>query len=257
MLDALSALTGRVARAVSRRFLKENTEPLAIRTFGPYVMIVRPGTPDQKVLERESFARDKYFPLLSDYVVRPTDVIVHIGAHVGGFAVAASQKAGAVFAVEAAEETYRILKANAALNGRDNIVASHVALSDSSGPVTLYRSDQGNWGNSLIRHGEYRGEESVASMPLEEYFARQAIDHCHLLVLNCEGSEFPILMSAPPKILQRVDRLIARYHCDLMPRYSPDTLPRHLEQHGFQCRLVHDERMPTLRGTIVANRHKM
>ena len=133
--------------------------------------------------------------------------MIHIGAHIGVSVLVAGREApaGQIHAVEAAQDTFNLLRINIALNRADNVRAYRVAISDAPGEVKLYH-DIGHWCHSITRplSGHY---ESVPAITLQQFLDDNKIDRCQFLYLNCEGAEFPILMGASAATLRRFDRI--------------------------------------------------
>ena len=73
-------------------------------------------------------------------LLRPGDAVLDVGAHLGLYALPASRRVGpqgAVHAFEPVEELAALLRANAALNGADNVHVHRLALSDHAGTVEI------------------------------------------------------------------------------------------------------------------------
>src|SRR5262245_40069763 len=111
--------------------------PIAVAAAGPFAMIYRPDTADETVLFAESFEHDMYLRGFPDFALGPAHVVVQIGAHLGGFAVMAAARAARVYAIEASRDTYDLLVANLHVNHLRNVTASHAAITDRAGEVTL------------------------------------------------------------------------------------------------------------------------
>lgn len=53
--------------------------------------------------------------------------------------------------------------------------------------------------------------------------------------MNCEGAEFPILLTTPAETLRLIRKMLVYYHCDLVDdRYSVAQLESHLRAAGFE-----------------------
>ncbi len=52
----------------------------------------------------------------------------------------------------------------------------------------------------------------VPSITLEDIFNKYDINHCKLLKMDCEGSEYEILYNTSPEILSRCENLRAEFH---------------------------------------------
>lgn len=186
----------------------------------------------------------------------PADgTILDIGAHIGGFALSAARLVpeGTVHAVEASRESYELLLRNMELNGLTNVRPAHLALADRDGEARLHHDPRGNWGHTtqLPPEGEVESEV-VPTRTLAAYLRESGIEHCHFAKLNCEGSEFPILLGAATETLRAIERMLVFYHLDLVgERYELSALERRLEAAGFE--LERDETGPQ-RGRIAARR---
>ena len=236
-------------RTLSRR-PADSRSGVAIGSFGGFELAFREGTADESVI-RHSFDNDIFFSGFPEYRPEDGDVIVDVGAHIGTFSLLAASKVrvGKVFAVEASLDSFNLLRINLALNGCANVEARRLALTDAEGTCTLFH-DVGNWGNSVVAELS-KSIETVECWPLAEFFDRSGIEHCEFMKLNCEGSEFPILLGAPSSVLRRVDNALVLYHCDLWKENTEEDLISHLEASGFECAI---RNRSELRGWIIATR---
>jgi FkbM family methyltransferase len=221
---------------------------LDIRSFGGFEIAYRRGTTDEDVIAH-SFDHDIFFAGVPEYRPAEDHVIIDVGAHIGTFSLFAASKVpkGQVYAIEASRETFNLLRINVALNHAANIDPSHLALADKQGTCMLYH-DLGHWGNTIVKplsgHGETVSTDSLAS-----FLQAKNISRCHFMKLNCEGAEFPILLSAPVEVLRRFNMMLILYHCDLYTKHSEQELMAHLQVSGFNTTIrerQHD------RGWIIA-----
>ncbi len=215
----------------------DRSSSLRIKSFGQFSIAYRSETADESVLV-ESFDQDIFFAGVPQYRAAETDVILDIGAHIGTFSVLAASKAlrGKVYAIEACEDTFNYLRINVALNKLDNILPFHLALSDRQGLCTLYY-DTGNWGHSTVSRLSRRNEV-VECCTLEQFMNAHQIEKCNFVKFNCEGAEFPILLSSHPSLLRRIDMMLVLYHCDLWTKHSVEDLLAHLTACGFRYEIT-------------------
>ena len=98
-----------------------------------------------------SFDNDIFFRAAPNADIAETAVILDVGAHIGTFALLASEKVprGRVYALEASRETFELLRVNIELNRRHNITAEHLAIAGSDQPVRLHHDPGGNYGHSI------------------------------------------------------------------------------------------------------------
>lgn len=209
---------------------------LKIDSFAGFEMAYRQGTADELVLEN-SFDHDIFFSGVPEYQPCETDVIVDVGAHIGTFAILAASKVsrGAVYSIEACKESFDYLRINAALNQAKNLSIHRLAIYDRRGACTLHY-DRGNWGHSVVCQFSERGE-TVDCCTLQQFFEENGISRCDFLKFNCEGAEFPTLLSSSAEALRRVRIMLVLYHCDLWTRNSQEDLVAHLQACGFDCKI--------------------
>jgi FkbM family methyltransferase len=226
--------TIRKLERLSARPFRDSSSALAIGSFGGFDLAYRRGSADEAVIA-QSLGDDGFFPGVPEYHPAEEDVVVDIGAHIGTFSLLASTKArrGRIYAVEACRDTFNFLRLNVALNKADNISVHHLAISDRQGTCRLYY-DAGNWGNSTVRRLSRYGED-VTCCTLSDFLDANRIERCSFLKMNCEGAEFPILLSTSGRALQRINVILALYHCDLWSRHTEMDLLAHLRSCGFHA----------------------
>jgi FkbM family methyltransferase len=221
---------------------------LKLGSFGGFEIAYRKGTADEAVIAH-SFDHDIFFNNVPEYQPASNHVVVDIGAHIGTFSLLASRKLplGKVYAVEACEDTFNVLRVNVALNRAANISVHRLAITDKRCDATLYY-DAGNWGHSVVKELSGRSEQ-VPACSLSDFIEDNGIQRCDFAKLNCEGAEFPILLNTPPKILRKFNILLVLYHNDLWEQNTPQDLLAHLTASGFKCVVRNRTEM---RGWIVA-----
>jgi FkbM family methyltransferase len=203
-----------------------------IGSFGGFEVAYRRGTTDEAVIAH-SFNRDIFFTGVPEYRPLEDHAIIDVGAHIGTFSLLAASKVprGQVYAIEASRGTYNLLRINVALNRVANIDVSHLALADKPGSSRLHY-DTGHWGHTIVTPLTGYGE-LVSTDSLENFLLAKNISRCNFMKMNCEGAEFPIVLSAAPNVLQRFDMMLILYHCDLYAQRSEQDLVAHLQSSGF------------------------
>jgi FkbM family methyltransferase len=207
---------------------------IAIDSFGGFEIAYRKDTADESVI-KQSFDNDIYYSGFPEYQPIEGDVIIDIGAHIGTFSILSSSKVGSgkVFAIEASKDSFNLLRINVALNQCANISVYHLAITDKEGSCTLYHGFQ-TWGHSTVKKLS-KSSETVESCTLSTFLERNRIDECHFMKLNCEGGEFPILLSTPPNVLRRFTTICVLYHRNLWSNNTEYDLVSHLESSGLHC----------------------
>ena len=223
---------------------------IGIKSIEGFELAYRKGTADENVIAH-SFDHDIFFSGSPEYQSADDNVIIDVGAHIGTFSLLASSKVkrGKVYAIEASEDSFNLLRINVALNKATNISLHHLAITDRQGTCRLYY-DRDNWGHSTVSNHS-RGYEIVNSCTLADFLESNKIDKCHFMKLNCEGAEFPILLSTPGSLLQRFDVILVLYHCDLWTSNTETDLISHLHSADFST-IVRNQ--SEKRGWIIAIR---
>jgi FkbM family methyltransferase len=129
--------------------------------------------------------------------LRPGDVALDIGAHVGYHTLVMSQAVGAsgkVFSFEPDAESFQALRLNLAINGLSEAGAVNAAILDRAGPVTLVERIDGNSGSRSVEPGAAgRVIGEVQAVRLEDAVPRQDLDRVRLIKIDTEGVEASIL----------------------------------------------------------------
>ena len=172
---------------------------------------------------------------IPEYGIFHDDIIIDIGGYIGTFAIPASKKVknGKIFSIEACKDTFTILKKNLKLNNIDNVIPFNIAISDSNKNSKLYYAPKGgSWGNSLTKNSS-SGFEIVKSKTLKTFMNENKIPYCDFMKINCEGSEFEIILSSNKQTLQKVNTILILYHEDYNENHKKEELISHLKSNGF------------------------
>ncbi len=136
--------------------------------------------------------KNKSDELFYETFLKPGDIVIDCGAHLGTLAITASKlvgKDGHVLACEMHPRTYRYLTANLRANGCVNVKALNVAVGDKTGTMKAtdeYVSD--------INHINDDGVLTVPMLTLDDLAGH--FSHVNLLKLDIEGYEFHALRGA-------------------------------------------------------------
>lgn len=175
-----------------------------------------------------------------DYEVHGTPmqdnwIVADIGAGLGDFTlmVAHAHANTRVFAYEPFVESFALLQHNIQLNNVKNVQACSVAVGAQRGKKVLATT------GAAVQHtttdstviGNATAQMDVEAITLDDLLA-QVGGHCDFLKMDCEGSEFEILLNASCQTLSHFSHICLEYHDGFTP-YSHVDLARHLEGCGF------------------------
>jgi FkbM family methyltransferase len=134
--------------------------------------------------------------------VKPGDVVLDIGGHIGLYSVAFGQLVGAsgkVYSFEPTPTTNSVLKKTIRLNKMEHIVSVHNdAISKTKGETLFYISeDEADNSNSLIK---FRSTEEVHGVRINlisiDEFSKSIGTKINFIKIDVEGAEYDVLLGA-------------------------------------------------------------
>lgn len=169
------------------------------------------------------------------FAIQPTDTIIDIGGHIGSFSIWAAKQAhrGRVFTFEPNPENFLLLKENKEINQASNLEIFNMAVSETIGEITLFNSVHQNMGHSIYEYS-LPNQTKVKTTMLDEILRSNNIQKVDLLKIDAEGAEYPILLNASPRTLQKIEKIILEYHDYLNHGHTYQDIKKHLETNGFK-----------------------
>jgi FkbM family methyltransferase len=189
-----------------------------------------------------------------EYAICPInegDIVIDVGAYIGGYSVWAAQKAKFVFAIEPNPDTYKYLEKN--VRGIENIKTYKGLLSSEEKDVPLYISTFNPAENSITRKSNYKIYTHSLTLPTIFKKHNSHIPHCDVLKMDCEGAEYDILFNSQD-VLHKITRIIMEYHVPEywdIEGYTVQGLIDMLRSHGYK---VNIEKRKCYQGIIYAER---
>jgi FkbM family methyltransferase len=184
---------------------------------------IRPATDDMAMV---SMSVDP-LPVTRFFHPVPGDVVVDVGANIGGYALRAARVAGRVIAIEPEPSNFRQLIENLRLNHLQNLTPLEVAVSDHAGSTDLYlASDSGRHSLEASGWGEPTGKIApVQILTLDDVTEDERIARIDWLKVDVERHELAVLRGAPHS-LDITEHLILEFELFRLGEIR-DTLNRH------------------------------
>lgn len=256
-----------------------------IKAFGKTINLTLRNDGDYAVAN-ELFL-DHQYRFCDDAIRRAKNCIIDIGGHLGFFSIMAAtlNPNVPIYTFEPHIGNYELLKANLKANRikilpnaaksakpfnptanptdptanpanrQAGVFPKQLAVSDTIGQTELLISRE-DLNHSLEHAIEPTGStQTVQTTTLERIFAKNRIDRCDLLKLDCEGSEFKIIYSTPKTVFDKIDNIFLEYHNWIpstefrqkqAPNTSGKTLQTFLQNLGYTVKNFPNHKMPEL-----------
>lgn len=161
-------------------------------------------------------------------VVRPGDLVVDVGAHVGFYALQAALwtgTTGRVIAFEPNPFARSVLTTNVKLNRlADRVVVEDTAVSDAPGVAALFGGEDANGlsrlhaPNAISQHAR---SMDVTVVSLDDYCTARGI-RPSLIIVDTEGAELNVLLGARAMLSDLRAPAIVEIHPDLWAAFGTD-----------------------------------
>ena len=182
----------------------------------------------------EILVDDQYNTRDLDELVPENAVVLDIGAHIGSFALAAAKRYGnsQIHCYEPSPSSYSYLKKNILRNGYQTRVSGvSAAVGSKSGLRTFYEFDDGSCVNSMFA-ASGASERSVEVVNFSSIIEDLG-GHVDLLKLDCEGSEYEIILETDPQSWTGIATIILEYHP--IDGHTFHQIKSRLNELGFTC----------------------
>lgn len=154
---------------------------------------------------------EPYQTQLAATLIKPGDVVVDIGAHIGYYTVLFSQLAeasGRVIAFEPDPQNFALLTKNCEVNACQNTLLEKTAVADGVGEARLYREKRCHSNHSLWRSRHCHSAVTVPTTSLDAYLAQheELIPRIRLVKMDIEGAE-PLALEGMRRLLKENNHL--------------------------------------------------
>lgn len=162
-------------------------------------------------------------------ILKPTMVVVDIGANIGYYALLEAKHCKKVYAVEPVRKNYEALLRNIQLNGYKNISPFNIAIGDKVGLVQFHLSNTPNW------HRVASGRNGGVLLPMKTLDVFLSGEKVNVVRMDVEGYELKVIEGMGKTIERSHPSLFIETHHRLMGEYG-DTLEqfyRTLASYGY------------------------
>lgn len=170
---------------------------------------VAAGTHDRNLINEIWIHKNytKYFD------IKPKDVVVDVGGHIGIFSIFAAHKAkkGRVYSFEPVIWNMHQLAINTKINNIENITIFPYAVYDKLTKLKMSLSDDNRF-NSIDSPLTNKESVTVKTLTLEKFFENTKEKKINFLKMDCEGAEYKILLNLPREILNKIEKIAMEYH---------------------------------------------
>ena len=171
-----------------------------------------------------------------NFTIKSNDTIIDVGAHIGLFALFASQfcKKGKIFCFEPIKENYDLLLENLELNSVKNIIPFSLAVSTDTKKINMYINED-EAAHSVFLKG--LKSIQVDSISLQKIFDDNKIALVDFVKMDCEGSEYTIIDTLPLDYLKRISKIAIEYHFTNTKPELLEELIKKIKNSGFHINL--------------------
>jgi len=149
-----------------------------------------------------------------------SDVVIDVGAHIGLFALFASQfcKNGKIYCFEPIKENYDLLISNIAINNIANVSAFNLAVTERALPVKIFLNEDEAGHSMFDQNSDFVEAQSTT---MKKIFDDNGIVKCDFIKMDCEGAEYEIIRTLPEEYFKKIQKMIIEYH---MAEKKPELL---------------------------------
>lgn len=177
---------------------------------------------------------------LIETTLKPDDVFVDVGAHVGYFTLLASRQvgpAGSVLSIEPNPVALEQLRRNVERSHLRNVQVAHTACGDSHDAVRLYLHTESNSSMASLSPDNATGGAAVdvPCTTLDDLGKDRGITRVTLVKIDVEGAELSVLRGMERILREMRPVIVLEMEPHLLEGFgtSPDSLRMFLAAHGY------------------------
>lgn len=159
-------------------------------------------------------------------------VVIDVGANIGMFMLYMKSvyQDSRIYCFEPFSQNFNTLIEHIRNNSIKDVTPVQKAIFDVRGEKKLFINPKNSGGHSLYSELSGNNYEEVKTITIEDVFKDFNIPYCDLLKLDCEGSEYSIIMSLNNEIVKKIDNIIFEPTTSL---YSLNELIIRLKNFGY------------------------
>lgn len=181
-----------------------------------------------------------YFELetteLAKSLIKPTDICLDIGSHIGYFTLLMAKRCSFVHAFEPNIENYITLQSNVRLNKLNNVITHNIAIAQSVGSVTLCLNNTNSGMHRIYCVNWCSGNHYVVdTRNIDSLFSK--VD---FIKMDAEGSEYGALLGMENVLRKNDIKMIMEFHPPSIREYGiePKKIFEFMEYLGYEVTLI-------------------
>lgn len=172
--------------------------------------------------------------------------VLDIGANLGYYSLIFANlvgKNGKVYAFEPEPSNYRLLVKNIKANNYKNIISFQKAVSDSSGRIKLYISEEHKGDHRTYDPGDGRHAINIQAITIDNFCGNKIKPD--LVKIDTQGTEFSIIKGMEKTIKRNSEIIIT---CEFWPSaiakcgINPEESLKKLQHYGFKVFLINEKK---------------
>ncbi|RJQ51096.1 MAG: FkbM family methyltransferase [Desulfobacteraceae bacterium] len=152
------------------------------------------------------YEKDISFLMIS--LLKPGDMVIDVGAHIGYFTLLAGslvEESGRVFSFEPIEENRKRLMHQVGINGLTNAILYPDVVGDQNGKTTFFYNEDNDGGHAIWDVSRHPFNEKTKRAPrllslpivrLDDFFNPDALSKLKMIKIDTEGNELNVLAGA-------------------------------------------------------------
>jgi FkbM family methyltransferase len=168
--------------------------------------------------------------------LKPGDVFIDVGAHIGLFSLVASGKIGqegTVYSFEPTKKNLNSLQNHIEINQLRNIITEPLAISDKEQELNLFLDESKmNSGAATSYTDSFTKKETVFSVSLDHYFSNKKVPAVKLIKIDIEGGEYLALLGM--RNILKKDKPALLIEINPQAHYGQDNLETFLSGLGYK-----------------------